>query len=112
MIKHIVMWNLLGDSPEEKLSAAMQVKTGFEGLIGQIPGLMHLEVGIDISRVSYACDMVLYSEFTDGDALASYANHPAHLDVRDRIAGLRIARYQVDYPAPSDSPYQSASDFR
>jgi len=101
MIKHIVMWNVLGNSPEDKMAAASQVKSSFEGLIGQIPGLVRLEVGIDVSRVSYACDMVLYSEFVDTDALASYANHPAHLEVRDRIAGLRIARYQVDYPVPA-----------
>jgi hypothetical protein len=97
MIKHIVMWNVLGQSPEDKHSAATQVKAGFEALLGQIPGLLRLEVGMDISRVSYACDIVLYSEFVDEAALAAYATHPAHLEVRDRISGLRIARYQVDY---------------
>ena len=103
MIKHIVMWNVLGDSPEDKRSVATQVKTGFESLLGQIPGLTHLEVGIDISRVSYACDMVLYSEFVDEHALAGYATHPAHLEVRDRISGMRTARFQVDYATLEDS---------
>ncbi|WP_284945414.1 Dabb family protein [Acidisoma cladoniae] len=97
MIKHIVMWNVSGDSPDEKGRSAIRVKHAFEGLRGKIPGLLHLEVGIDISRISYACDVVLYSEFADAAALTAYAQHPAHLDVRDQLEGIRIARHQVDY---------------
>lgn len=97
MIKHIVMWNVRGDDPDQKLAAATDVKARFEGLIGQIPGLRRLEIGIDVSRVSYACDVVLYSEFDDEEALAAYAEHPAHLEVRRQLDGVRIARFQVDY---------------
>ena len=52
---------------------------------------------MDFSRVSYACDIVLYSEFDSRQALAAYANHPAHLKVRDEVEGMRISRHQVDY---------------
>ncbi|MCY1325937.1 Stress responsive A/B Barrel Domain protein [compost metagenome] len=97
MIKHIVMWNVQGEDVEQKLSAAADVKARFEGLIGRIPGLRSLEVGIDVSRVSYACDVVLYTEFEDEAALAAYAEHPAHLEVRRQLEGVRTARYQVDY---------------
>jgi quinol monooxygenase YgiN len=99
MIKHIVMWNVSGESPDEKGRSAMLVKQKFEQLRGKIPGLLHLEVGIDVSGISYACDVVLYSEFVDAAALAAYAQHPAHLDIRDQLDGIRIARHQVDYPA-------------
>jgi hypothetical protein len=97
MIKHIVMWNVCGRTAEEKMRAATDLKRRFEGLAGQIPGLMHLEVGIDISRVSYACDVVLYSEFEDQTALTAYADHPAHLAVREALKDVRVARHQVDY---------------
>lgn len=97
MIKHIVMWNVRGDSPEEKRKAALDLKARFEGLRGQIPGLRHLEVGLDISDAAYACDVVLYSEFEDAAALRAYADHPAHLAVRRELADVRTARYQVDY---------------
>jgi heme-degrading monooxygenase HmoA len=70
---------------------------GFLGLKGRIPGLTHLEIGLDTSRVDYACDVVLYSEFESLDALQAYATHPAHLAVRDALQGIRIDRYQVDY---------------
>lgn len=97
MFKHIVMWDLRGDTAEEKMQARQLLKHKFESLRGQIPGLLHLEVGVDSSRVGYACDVVLYSEFDSQASLDGYATHPAHLRVREELGDLRIARHQVDY---------------
>ncbi len=102
MIKHIVMWNVRGVTPEERRNAVRFIKSRFEGLRGLIPGLIHLEIGADTSRIDYACDVVLYSEFESSQALADYATHPEHLRVRDELDGLRVARHQVDYVP--DSP--------
>lgn len=97
MIKHIVMWDLRGDTLADRQAAALLLKNRFESLVGQIPGMAHLEIGLDRSRVDYACDAVLYSEFESQQALDAYASHPAHLRVRQELEGLRIARHQVDY---------------
>lgn len=97
MIRHIVMWRLSGDTPEERLAARRLVKQSFEQLRGRIPGLLHLEVGIDTSAVDYACDVVLVTEFESQEALDAYAGHPEHLRVRQALGNLRTARYQVDY---------------
>jgi len=97
MIKHIVMWNLLGDNAEEKQRNAQRLKSAFEGLGARIPGLLRLEIGLDVSRVDYACDVVLYSEFESRQALDAYADHPEHLRVRRELEGLRITRHQVDF---------------
>ncbi|WP_068081280.1 Dabb family protein [Novosphingobium rosa] len=97
MIRHIVMWDVRGDTPEEKAGAAAHIKAGFEALTGRIPGLLTLEIGIGRSRIDYACDLVLQSEFESWQALEAYATHPEHLRLRDAVAGLRIARHQVDY---------------
>ena len=97
MIKHIVMWNVRGATPNERRDAIRFLKTRFEGLRGRIPGLLRLEVGVDTSRIDYACDVVLYSEFESQHALDAYAMHPEHLRVRDELDGLRVARHQVDY---------------
>jgi hypothetical protein len=98
-IKHIVMWRVRGDSPQDRLAACSKIKSAFEGLRGRIDGLTHLEVGTDISRVDYACDVVLVTEFRSANDLENYATHPEHLRVRQELADLRIARHQVDYPA-------------
>ncbi len=97
MIKHIVMWNVSGETAIERAEAARVVKSKFEGLRGQVPGLVELEVGIDESGVDYACDVVLYTVFQSPQALADYANHPSHLQIRRELGDMRIARYQVDY---------------
>jgi hypothetical protein len=81
MIKHIVMWNVRGETNEEKMLAARDLQARFEDLVGRIPGLHHLEIGIDVSKVSYACDVVLDSEFEDEEALAACADEPALVSV-------------------------------
>ena len=59
------MWRLRGETPAERSAARVKVKTLFEGLRGRIDGLTHIEVGLDVSDVDYACDVVLFSEFAD-----------------------------------------------
>ncbi|EKS70351.1 MULTISPECIES: Dabb family protein [unclassified Caballeronia] len=97
MIKHIVMWNVRGETPEQKQQTAEMVKNAFESLGGKIPGMTRLEVGMDVSRVDYACDVVLYTEFENEEFLQAYASHPEHLRVRQALGDVRVARYQVDY---------------
>jgi hypothetical protein len=96
-IEHIVMSTLRGESPEEMAAARLKVKTGFESLKGRIDGLKHIEVGIDLGNVDYACDVVLVSEFENMSDLKSYATHPEHLRLRNELGDLRIGRHQVDY---------------
>ncbi|TCW79554.1 stress responsive protein [Burkholderia sp. SRS-46] len=97
MIRHIVMWKVAGETDRERRHASARVKAAFEGLRGRIPGMAYLEVGADFSEVDYACDLVLVAEFDSHEALDGYTTHPEHMRVRDELAGLRIARHQVDY---------------
>ena len=99
MIKHIVMWKVRGDTAEQKREAALSMKSRFESLVALIPGLRRIEVGMDVSGVDYACDVVLYTEFDDQQSLDAYASHPEHLRVRKELGDMRTARYQVDYVA-------------
>ncbi len=105
MVKHIVMWNVRGEDAASRERNIALLKSEFESLRGRVPGLLHLEIGVDDSRVDYACDVVLYTEFESRLALAAYAEHPEHLRVKSALAGLRTARHQVDYEVPpSDKP--------
>ncbi len=97
MIKHIVMWNLRGDTPQDKARSIELVKGAFESLQGKIPGMTHLEIGVDSSRIDYACDVVLYSEFESQAALDAYGVHPEHQRVKQELEGVRSARHQVDF---------------
>jgi len=97
MIKHIVMWRVSGSTEQEKMDSMKLLKEAFESLNGKVPGMRMLEIGLDSSRVDYACDVVLYAEFDSSEALTAYANHPEHLRVKGLVGEIRIARHQVDY---------------
>lgn len=97
MIRHLVMWRVQGETADERLASSLRVKQEFESLRDAVDGLVHIEVGIDRSRVDYACDVALVADFASSQALAAYASHPAHMRVRERLGDLRIARFQVDY---------------
>ncbi len=107
-IRHIVMWRVKGVTREERVAARLKVKAAFESLRGHIPGLIHIEVGLDFSEVDHACDVVLVSEFATRADLESYATDPEHLRVRHELTGLRIASFQVDYLM--EVPTTSAED--
>jgi Stress responsive A/B Barrel Domain len=96
-IKHIVFWNVAGSSDVERSNNIAKVRLAFEGLQGKIPGLLKLEIGVDISKIDYACDLALYTEFESPQALAIYANHPEHQKAKQALGDIRIARHQVDY---------------
>jgi hypothetical protein len=105
VIKHIVMWNVGGDDAAARGRNIAVLKAEFESLRDRVPGLLHLEVGVDESRIDYACDVVLYTEFSSREALAAYAHNPEHLRVRRTLGDMRIARHQVDYEvAATDRP--------
>ena len=59
MIKHIVMWTVRGADDAARRHNLALLKAEFESLRGRVPGLLHLEIGVDESRIDYACDVVL-----------------------------------------------------
>jgi len=91
MIKHIVMWKL-----RDKADAA-EIKARLEALQGEIPGLLHIEVGIDFLESEQSADLVLVAELADREALESYQNHPLHQAVIPLVKAAAIARTVADY---------------
>ncbi|HLO92265.1 MAG TPA: Dabb family protein [Lentimicrobium sp.] len=68
-----------------------------ENLATIIPGIITLEVGIDISLTEMSGDIVLYSEFESKDALDNYQLHPEHKKIMPLILEARQERRIVDY---------------
>ena len=97
MIKHIVFWRMNGETPAQRHAQAQAIKQALEALNGRIPGLLRLEVGIDISGDADASDVVLYSEFTDRAALEAYHHHPEHEKAAPVVRAARCERRVVDY---------------
>jgi quinol monooxygenase YgiN len=100
MVKHIVMWKLAEQAEgRDRAGNAARIKAELEALRGRIPGLLAIEVGVNVDRSDAAYDLVLYSEFTDEAALQAYQVHPEHQKVAAFIGKVRTARVLVDYVA-------------
>lgn len=98
MLKHIVMFRLQDHAQgNDKATNAQIAKQRLEALVGVIPGLIALEVGLNIASGEMAADVVLYSELESREALAVYQKHPAHVEVVEFILSVCTERRVVDY---------------
>lgn len=92
MVKHIVLYTL--KEGVDKTEAVSVIKNCLEPLVGVIPGLLHMEI-----RQAYqgGMDYALYSEFESKEALAQYAQHPAHLEAKSHFWHFLNTRVCADY---------------
>ncbi len=98
MVKHIVFWKLKEEANgNNKSRNAQGIKEQLEALKDKIPGLLHIEVGLDFLHSPESADVVLYSEFESREALEVYAAHPLHKAIMPYIAEARSERRVVDY---------------
>ena len=92
MVKHIVIYTLKEGVDKEK--AVQVIASVLEPLVGVIPGLTHMEI-----RQTYqgGMDYCLYSEFESKEALAAYAEHPAHEEAKTHFWDFLDSRVCADY---------------
>lgn len=94
MIVHIVMFAFKKENKTENLQKAKEI---LEALMGKVPSLLSMEVGLDFMQSERSFDLVLTSTFADKDGLSEYAVHPAHLEVVSFIKEVTEAAKVVDY---------------
>lgn len=98
MVKHVILWTLKDTlSEEEKVTVKADIKSGLEGLAGQIPGLTEIHVYTE-GLASSNADLMLDSTFEDEEALKGYAVHPKHVAVADgKVRPYTATRTCLDY---------------
>jgi hypothetical protein len=97
MIKHIVMLRLNEYPPEEKKENLQKLKKMIEGLMGVVPELKFMEVGLNVNKKPSAYDLVLTSHFDSEEALDAYRVHPEHKKVLDFLFKVTKETAVVDY---------------
>lgn len=80
-----------------KSESARLIKQRLEALQGKLDGLIKIEVGIDFSCDNDSSHIVLYSEFSDKEALNAYLTHPLHESIKPLVLAARSERRVVDY---------------
>ncbi len=98
MVKHVILWKLKEeDSDKEKNEIKKGIKEGLEGLAGQIPGLVEIQVNTE-PLASSNCDVMLDSTFENENALTRYSAHPLHVAVATgKVRPFTASRTCMDY---------------
>jgi len=98
MIKHIVLWKLHAEANgKTKQENALEVKRLLEDMVGKVPEIITLEVGINYNTSPDDADVVLYSEFASKSDLEAYQVHPDHEAIKGFIKSVRSERRVIDY---------------
>ena len=98
MVKHIIIWTLKEElSTEEKETVKAGIKSGLEGLKGQVPGIVDIKVEIN-GLASSNADLMLDSLFESEEALKGYAVHPEHVAVANgKVRPYTVQRTCLDF---------------
>lgn len=99
MIKHIVSFKLKNDAiGNNKAKNAELLKQALLNLMGKVPTLLSMEVGINSLKAPLDnFDVVLISTFNSWEALDAYQAHPEHLKVVELVKQIRESRSCVDF---------------
>ena len=97
MVRYTVMWKFKpsdGKSPKE---IAEDVKEKYESLMGLVPGLKNIEVGINRDDSATSYDAIMIAEFENWKALADYKADSMRDNVIKYVETLVDVRARVEY---------------
>lgn len=93
MLTHIVLFKL-----HNPITAVLEEAKGrMLQMQGSIPGLLSLEVGVDILRSERSYDIALVAKFDSLQDMQAYQVHPLHVEVAEYMATIRESSVAVDY---------------
>jgi hypothetical protein len=82
---------------ENKKANIIQVKQMLESLMGAVPSLKSIDVGLNFADEARAMDLSIITAFESKEDLEAYATHPEHLKVVDFIKTVVEYTKVVDY---------------
>ena len=91
MVRHIVLYTL--KEGVDKDAAVALIASKLEPLVGQIPGLLKMEVRRCFAGMDYA----LYSEFEKPEDVKAYRAHPLHQEAKSHFHHMLDTRVSADY---------------
>lgn len=97
MVVHIVTFQFKN---ENKKANIIQAKQMLENLVGAVPSLRSMDVGLNFSTEERAMDLSIITAFESKEGLDAYAIHPEHVKVVNFIKTVveytKIVDYQRD----------------
>lgn len=98
MLKHVVMWKLKAEAEgKTKAENACWMKKHLEALLGVVPELKSVQVGVNVKPSDMAYDAVLIAGFENESALEAYKIHPEHVKISAYCKKIRESRVVVNF---------------
>ncbi|MEV6196584.1 Dabb family protein [Streptomyces sp. NPDC051920] len=94
MLVHVVVMRFT--DPAHAPDAAERLRA----LVGTVPQIRSLDVGLDTTGSEHSYDLVLTTRHTDPAELAAYQSHPAHLELAAWLVPRLAHRAVVDHLEP------------
>ena len=97
MVRHTIMWKfkpIEGKTPKE---IAEDIKERYQSILGIVPGLKDVEVGINRNESATSYDAVLIEDFDSWKDLTAYKSDPVRDELNRYIDSVVEVRARVEY---------------
>ena len=96
MIHHTVLWKLRDMTSDDRNSAITRFGLELSHLVGVVPGLVSVTLGVDSGDSESNWDLSLLSVHESHAALAEYQSHPDHVAIGTWFKAFVESRAAVD----------------
>lgn len=97
MVRHVVMWKFKSSDDMTSKEIAEDIKDRFESLLGLVPGLKNVEMGINRNESATAYDAILIEDFESWKDLAEYKADAMTDKVTREVEQYIDIRARVEY---------------
>ena len=97
MVRYCVMWKFKPSDGKTPKELAEDVKEKYESLLGLVPGLANIEVGVNRNEGKTSYDAVMIADFENWEALAAYKADTMRDNVIEYVKTIAEVRAKVEY---------------
>lgn len=97
MVRYCVMWKFKSSDDKTSKEIAEDVKEKYESLIGLVPGLLNIEIGINRNDGATSYDAVMLADFDNWETLAAYKADALRDNVIKYVKTVAEVRAKVEY---------------
>ena len=97
MVRYCVMWKFKPSHGKTPKELAEDVKEKYESLLGLVPGLKSIEVGVNQNEGKTSYDAVMMADFETWEDLAAYKADDMRDNVIEYVKTIAEVRAKVEY---------------
>ncbi len=97
MVRYCVMWKFKPSDGKTPKELAEDVKEKYESLLGLVPGLKSIEVGVNQNEGKTSYDAVMMADFETWEDLAAYKADDMRDNVIEYVKTIAEVRAKVEY---------------